>query len=1184
MELTPAAQEAIGFADDQFMELSTSGVSIYDLPILSEPSTSSSGRLNRSGGSSSNGSLRKALQQGGAAPAPAKTRDESSLSTSGMSLASLGSLSRLARRPSGLYNVDEALDDSIAWREQGLKVVDTSETNLAADVKEAASAGSIGRTGDAQTVGAGGATAAAVSEAQIHGPPNRKQGQVDDAAGVAPAATRGVLTGVAATESPRAEAVVHGHVQELSLRVAVLRQQSYHRRLAAIPMRSRNSPPPLPVGVDLAPPDEPFPPATVRPQSLPVAAHSAGTLQAISADAWGGERTAAGPGSDSPNENSGAGGSVGGNSSESNSCASSTARRKGGKRASAWAFMRSFGTRHSRESRGAGSTENNNGSAAGGGGDGGSSVTSWSADSSSQGVGRGPSASLANPGSPAPAALAASSNKTLRALSDSASAAVSAATATDGGADTASVSSQEPGGATKRSLLRGRLGQAWASRRKVDKRQSGKTEEGEGVGRERMAAVHGSAVLQPAGGGNGGFAFLPATAEQLGAPPAPDAFPEWLRSRSAPAGPVSPGGNTDGIVDGSSLFPTTPLGRSNRSFDPNLSPSTYDADGSNMSLPPQLGTHSASASLGASFDPNRSTRSWFDMSTESQSRPQPEPSTDLCNHHQQQQVLGNLQIHGRPLRRRTVPGSESPGERESTAAAAALALAAATAAAEVSVAAATRTREAMKANASLFDNDQFVAELSDLSVSGGRRRKDCPDPVTAAPAPPAAPVAPARAGVATANAVNVESDAIKQAGTAAPPAAAAASSAPLATTAGARHSWGGGAAGTGDPKSLSHQQDGEFAGGVDAHRARGGPPSKQQGFNWPAGGGEGRGVGNVNEWSMAMPQSVAGGGDRPQTAPQSSAVWPFVGVSSAAVVPEEARRILGSAAMDGTGGVFSVGVRGVTRNDVGRAPTRAPATSDRGVRARSLDVTLMQQMARGRDARAGWSNGGEAQRWIGAWSHQGADLERNQSDVPNPPVGVVQGSGLAMPTVPPQRSVSEDTSMSACRAPRGGGIGDSNGVRAAGGRPGDGTDIRWPGGGGGGGPAFGGVPQGIEATFQAASAAQPPLDGDDSVRTPPLSSGDQQGAGEPTTRGSWSALHAMIPTPGAATSQRSRRASAPTAGEPVPSDGVRRASDGDVDRALAGGAGGAGEAEGGGEREEGPASSGASGGAWTSFG
>ncbi|CAN0488599.1 unnamed protein product, partial [Ectocarpus sp. 12 AP-2014] len=139
MDLSAAAQEALGFADDQFMELSTSGASILNLSsLLTDPlAASSSGRFGAlqqasaagaagSGSGSGSGSvdlstsnsLRRFFLASTAAAGRHASRDESSLSTSGMSLASLGSLSRSrsTKRLGGLFDVDEALDDSRAWR------------------------------------------------------------------------------------------------------------------------------------------------------------------------------------------------------------------------------------------------------------------------------------------------------------------------------------------------------------------------------------------------------------------------------------------------------------------------------------------------------------------------------------------------------------------------------------------------------------------------------------------------------------------------------------------------------------------------------------------------------------------------------------------------------------------------------------------------------------------------------------------------------------------------------------------------------------------------------------------------------------------------------------------------------------------------------------------------------------
>lgn len=92
--LSAVAQEAMGFKDDQFMDLSTSGASICQLRAFPDISWSPSSRFNQSPCRSS---LSGVHRRGPPALAPGvKARDESDLSASGMSLSSLGSLSRSA--------------------------------------------------------------------------------------------------------------------------------------------------------------------------------------------------------------------------------------------------------------------------------------------------------------------------------------------------------------------------------------------------------------------------------------------------------------------------------------------------------------------------------------------------------------------------------------------------------------------------------------------------------------------------------------------------------------------------------------------------------------------------------------------------------------------------------------------------------------------------------------------------------------------------------------------------------------------------------------------------------------------------------------------------------------------------------------------------------------------------------
>ncbi|CAM9232361.1 unnamed protein product, partial [Scytosiphon promiscuus] len=712
MDLSAAAQEALGFADDQFMELSTSGASIYNVTsLLNDPlMASSSGRSAQqtagagvgcaAGVDLSNSSLRRLFLS---TPGARSSRDEFSLSISGMSLASLGSLSRSksARRLGGLVDVDEALDDSRAWRNavQGRLGADLSESGggrtaaaAAAAAAGAELAGKTAPTGLAHPHDGGVATAAPAcaareADAKVHasgGPQDERAASTPvgaDGSHAAAAAEAEAAAG-AGDDLPSPPAFLdgrHGRAQDLSQRVAELRQQSYNRRLMATPAapsRSRTAPPPLPVGVNLASPERPHASAGSKlPPHLDSQCSGQGgkTLAALSAEAYC---------SDSILE-----GSSGGLDSSSDSNRRRSRKGAGGRtRKAAASFMRKFGLgqngRHQQpEHSRCGSLESScskgsssshvpapgtagEGAESGGGGGGEpGSVTSscWSADSSVQGGGGNASLlrrSISRPHtqehsrSPVSAPADGAAEPPARSIS------VGLGTLAEPSAVVSAESAAAPPAAAKRSGLREKLGQVWSSRRKADRRNAAEARPREGDDLEQQNQHHrqlqqqhqhqhrqggaqsalggnhvgssnsggggggGSvpaAVLQPASDGGGGFAFLPAVAPL--------------------AGPVAPSGTPtgNGVVSdeggggGSAALPTTPLGRSNRSFDPNQ-PLSGSVDGSNVSLPPQFGTRSAANSLGlsnASFDPNRSMRSWFDMSTESQARVPPGVPPDM---------------------------------------------------------------------------------------------------------------------------------------------------------------------------------------------------------------------------------------------------------------------------------------------------------------------------------------------------------------------------------------------------------------------------------------------------------------------------------------------------------------------------------------------------------------------------
>lgn len=1381
MELSAVAQEAIGFADDQFMELSTSGASLYDVALFTEHSSSAGGRLNQSGASTSNGSLRRMLQN-------TKARDESSLSPSGMSLASLGSLSRSTRRLSGLIDVDEALDDSIAWRHTGVKVEDEDGNALdvcgngtaegkqvtsadlpggriirgtaaaAATTAAAAEAAASTRTAPAVAAAAAEAGLDAAAEAAtvavrsplLDAAESRTSGEGHPVSGAAGGA-KTQLTTTAVEVPPVAEGMAHGGtVRELSLGVAELRQQSYHRRMACASVGSSRSAPPLPVGVDLAPPAASFSSSTSRQQSQQQQQRQQhpGSGAASGLDAWRpgraqGEMMAPHL-SDSLDGSSGGVGcssSVGeGSSNGSNNGTISKIRKKGGQRARALVRRTFQGLGHALQGTAKGASENRSVSL-----EGDSSVTSgsWSADSSAAGAVRG--AAGAHSDSPettsqpldhviGTAGISPLPESTPTTSTPAAHAAVVATTSTRAatppaphGAGVVVASSQQQAGAAAKpggsgGGLRGKIVQVWGSRRKHEKKEPEKqARDGPQQGRDRaqtqqaggglggapgMPAVPRSAILQPAGGGGGGFAFLPAQDQSL------DAYQEWVQSRSALAGidsgkpvgaPVRLEG-TDGNGGGGSsgshphddgVFPTTPLGRSTRSFDPNLSPSTGDVDGSSMSLPPLLGTHAALASLGASFDPNRSTRSWFDMSTDSTNRPSPGTDAGLLwqqthQHHQHHQLQRQQQLQhvlptvpaqqGLPSETPALPDSMSAAAgataaataRETGGAAGAATVALSTspgAATESSSPAVTPTQNAIQTEAAaaaataaataaaaalpatLLDEDELVGELSDLSISSGRRRSKARLVLASAIANDATSADTisdhgsiiGNAGHAVSVSGDSGSDGITRADTPVSSCAAAAAAAvPTLPTDGAHHEWEGVVIGTGGRSDASLVPARCFSAEVVPNVAPGDPSS------WPEHGSLDRGsLGKrattlPDDWSLAMHQQVlpwggveALGGTRAQRRNASrgggsgGAVGPRLppmaaGQSSAplgkegAVPSAAAAAALSTAAAaasgacgggDGGGGDMALDtVGGLGREGLRLPPTSASSTLyHRSTRAQSVDVGVLQTMTRLRDSeskRAGADQ--QAMGWAAGWpprQDEGFGLAGEGSTLP--PVESLMSGALSPPSSMPQRSFSADTSTSDSRsfrhkrgatsqdgAAQSGGVG----VYVDGGVFGslDCSETmagRWPSdggsssgvGGGGGSFRFEDSFQGKNGGFQSiCPATSPPLDGDDSIHARPLSDG-REGARDCTPRGSWSALHAMIPTPGVkpgggagpgtgaaeggveaaagAGQQHSRRATIPQRIASMDEQGIRRKSHAEVLGVLAGDGQGSGGGE-----------------------
>ncbi|CAN0122627.1 unnamed protein product [Ectocarpus sp. 6 AP-2014] len=970
---------------------------------------------------------------------------------SGMSLASLGSLSRSrsTKRLGGLFDVDEALDDSRAWRnyfllQHGPAGLSESGSDVVAELMGKPRAGNPVGAGAEATV-AGGARSAEGADAKVEGAGVAAAG---GAAGSGGGGGGGATTATVVAEgvgddipSPPACVDGRGRVQDLSQRVAELRQQSYSRRLMATaavgPPRGRAAPPPLPVGVNLAPdetpatsPSEPkLSPGSVA-QRVPPSGVVPGA-KAAAVDAGYGDSMLEGSGGGGRGVDSSDGGGKG--------------RVKGRRRKAAASFIRKIGLaatgrQHQQHQSEGGSLEssahsgsNNHvsaGGAAGGGGAEGSLTSgSWSADSSSQ-----------------------------------------------GGAG---------GSAIKRAGLRGRLGQVWSSRRKVDRRDSGSKERagelmrpqqqeeqgGAGGGSSESSSTCSSmppAVLQPAGDGGGGFAFLPAAA--------PLAAPAVAPSSTTAAGngviPEVGGGG------GGAAPPTSPLGRS---FDPNQPLLSGSVDDSNVSLPPQFGT--AANSLGASnasFDPNRSTRSWFDTSAESQARVPPEvPPGPWVEPQPQHGALAPLAVGQQTVPPTSRPWSEA--ERE-TAAAAAAGIALATSATMsvgskerggplVSISPARQAgggggggvEGAVAAAAALlarptFDENLLVAELSDLSVSGG---------------------------------------------------------------------------------GEGNGQDGSSVGGMCLGDATG---EQQQGRMWPncAAGGEGEGA-------LAAAAAAAADWSRPnqqQREAMQGLRWPAAQQRS---VPPNgdtapAHPPIGLAPQ-------STGARGISAESgidpmLGQAPTTAPTLQFSGgnTRSQSVDVGVLSHKGLSRDysgtaaAHAGWGvdgggGGGDGRlsRAMGSWPHQGADanvVTRSSSSGGGGGTRSLSRSGLiASSGGPLQRSVSVDTSAS----------GVPHGSHRGGG-----------GGGGGREGRTGAQFASLRALQQEAAGTggfvpqqqqqqQPALDGDDSMHPPALSGGGgalegvQKSQQQQQQRESWSALHAMIPLPGMGTGAASAASAAATA-------------------------------------------------------
>ncbi|CAN0164921.1 unnamed protein product [Ectocarpus sp. 12 AP-2014] len=966
---------------------------------------------------------------------------------SGMSLASLGSLSRSrsTKRLGGLFDVDEALDDSRAWRnyfllQHGPAGLSESGSDVVAELMGKPRAGNpVGAGAEATVIGGAGSAEGADAKVESGG-----------GGGGSGATAAAVVAEGDGDDIPSPPACVdgRGRVQDLSQRVAELRQQSYSRRLMATaavgPPRGRAAPPPLPVGVNLAPdetpatsPSEPkLSPGSVA-QRVPPSGVVPGA-KAAAVDAGHGDSMLEGSGGGGRGVDSSDGGGKG--------------RVKGRRRKAAASFIRKIGLaatgrQHQQHQSEGGSLESSahsgsnnhvsaNGAAGGGGAEGSLTSGSWTA-----------------------------------------------------------------GSAVKRAGLRGRLGQVWSSRRKVDRRDSGSKERagelmrpqqqeeqggaGAGGGSSETSSTCSSmppAVLQPTGDGGGGFAFLPAAA--------PLAAPAVAPSSTTAAGngviPEVGGGG------GGAAPPTSPLGRS---FDPNQPLLSGSVDDSNVSLPPQFGT--AANSLGASnasFDPNRSTRSWFDTSAESQARVPPEVPPGLWVEPQPQHVaLAPPAVEQRAGAPTSRPWSEA--ERE-TAAAAAAGIALATGA-TVSVGSTERggpsvsisparhagggggVEGAVAAGAAVlarptFDEDLLVAELSDLSVSGG---------------------------------------------------------------------------------GESNGQDGSSVGGMCLGDATG---EQQQGRLWPncAAAGEGEGAlaaaAAAADWSLPNQQQREAMQALRWPAAQQGSVPPNGDTAPAHPPMGLAPQSSGARAISAESGIDPM---------LGQAPTTAPTLQFSGgsTRSQSVDVGMLSHKGQSRDesgtaaAHADWGvdgggGGGDGRlsRAIGSWPQQGPDANVITRSGSSGGGGGGSGtrslsrSGLVVSSGSPlQRSVSVDTSVSGVPHGSHRGGGSREGV----------SDTQFA--------SLRALQQEAAGTGgflpQQQQQQQPALDGDDSMHAPALSGGggaleggqkNQHHQHHHQQRKSWSALHAMIPFPGLGTGAANTAATATAAQEqrrrftlPLPASG-----------------------------------------------
>lgn len=702
------------------MDLSTSGASIHARPILSDLSPRSSDQVS---GSSSN-PLRKALlanRHAAAAATPAgfvggsnriaQALDESALSCSGMSLVSLGSLSRSAWRLDMLNDDDEALDDPEAW----LNAL-TNSNSTAEDQERRPDAypGALAPTGGADGSGSRASHRKSNSD--------RRRACLDTEGGNS--ATVGGLTGTASLPHGCARSAGYHRdgaidsdirVQQLSIQVAELRrQQSYAGRLVVQPppppagVDLAPIPPPPPVGVDLAPP----PPAVGRvspviPDTFTTAGGHVSNPPWASGSAVAGAVRGGGGDSCDQAADRGERSSGGINSSGSSTSGRSSSdvvheQRKIRRAGIGRALLRTLGIAAAKNGEGAPVASTGAASTPVGGRevDLASATNGWSNDSSLQG--RRDSSSSANAIGPCAGSLP-HDGRAARAKSVPSAATSVAAGVMGVGSDKSFVSGT--GG------VRERFAGVWGGHRWIGSHRNAKKEAEHGIG----DFSQGSTMAPTAD--VGGLEFLDKGQSELG--PEPAAYPDWFRGHSAPAGSADDGNPQDffagtflGPPFGASPFLGTPLGASDRSFDPNLamSPLPYDADNSGLSI-------------ARSFDPNSSVKSLFDTSTSWRTRSVPRNTPQEQDDHQTLGFLRGSRLPPLPASSSSVM-SEPPmiARGEGTTASGVTATTTPTAIMMVTKlqGADDEKQTALEAAAALLEDDRLAQDMSDLSLSGTR--------------------------------------------------------------------------------------------------------------------------------------------------------------------------------------------------------------------------------------------------------------------------------------------------------------------------------------------------------------------------------------------------------------------------------------------------------------------------------